>query len=128
MNNKLQAAGLVYGLFFICFASLSFIPCMAPNGFLFNLFFVNPLVNTLHLVTGIFAVWASFQSVFSTKLFFQIAGFIYGAITILGFACQETTILGILANNMADSWMDLIVTIVSLYFGFYFKNPRKKSN
>jgi len=123
----LRAVAIIYGMIFIAFGTLGFVTCLAPENVLFDLFFVNPLVNSIHLLTGVFAIWTGARSAHAAKIFFQLAGFVYALITVLGFACNETNILGVLAKNMADTWVDLMIAILSLYFGFCVKIKQSRN-
>jgi hypothetical protein len=124
MNNLLRIIALIYGMVFLSFGVLGFVPCLTTNNVLFGLFFVSPIINILHLLTGVGAIIAGGKSTFASKIFFQIAGFVYALITILGFACGSNNFLGILAQNMADTWVDLLIAIISLYFGFCIKSKK----
>jgi hypothetical protein len=121
MTYLLRGIALIYGMIFICFGAFGFVSCLAPDHVLFGLFFVSPLTNTVHLLTGLGAICAGAKSNLASKIFFQLAGFVYALITVLGFACGEKNFLGILANNMADTWVNLLIAMISLYFGFCIK-------
>jgi len=123
----LRIIAIIYGMIFLSFGILGFVPSLTPNHLLFNLFAVNCTVNTLHLLTGVLAIWAGLQKASFSKIFFQLAGFVYAMITVLGFACGDTYVLGILATNMPDTWANLLIAILSIYFGFCIKiNAYKK--
>lgn len=122
----LRVLAIVYGMFFLSFGVLGFVPCLTPNSILFGLFFVNFVVNSFHALTGILAIWTGAKSTFAAKTFFQLAGFVYALISILGFTESNSTMLGIFANNKADTWVNLLIAILSLYFGFCIKSSSSR--
>ncbi len=122
----LKTIAFVYGIVFVLIGVLGFIPAVSPSGMLFGMFHVNAMHNIVHLITGVIAFWTAMTSMQACKLFFQIFGVIYLIVAILGFIAGDDNVLGVLANNMPDSWFHLLVAIVSLYAGFKLK--AKKSS
>ena len=114
----LKAAATVFGVAFVLAGLLGFVPAAAPNGMLFGILHVNAAHNIVHLLTGGLALFAASKGMRASQLFFQIFGVIYGLVAILGFVAGDRHILGMIANNWADAWFHLIVSMVSLYLGF----------
>jgi hypothetical protein len=105
---------------------LVFIKNFSPDGMLFGAFHVNALHNVFHILTGLIALWVSFSSADGSKAFFQVFGIIYVLVAVLGFSYGDKPVLGLIANNLADSWFHLIVGLLSLYFGFIIKSSTKE--
>lgn len=120
----LKTLAIIFGIFFILFGILGFIPSVAPMNMLFGVFSANALLNIVYLISGIIALWTGFTSTHASKLYFQIFGIIYALITILGFIAGECYILGIFANNMANNWLHLVIAVIALWVGFM-KTPRR---
>lgn len=117
----LKTLAIIFGLVFVLVGVLGFVPAVAPHGMLLGIFHVNALHNIVHLATGAVALWVALQKPEALRLFFQIFGCIYAAVTVLGFIYGERDILGILANNSADNWLHLVISAISLYLGFLYK-------
>jgi hypothetical protein len=113
-----KTAAIAFGALFLAAGLLGFIPAAAPGGMLFGLLHVNPAHNAVHLLTGAVALWAGLKSVGASRLFFQGFGAIYALVAVLGFFYRDAPILGIIANNMADTWFHVIVAAASLALGF----------
>jgi hypothetical protein len=88
---------------------------------LLGLFDVNPAHNFVHLATGIVAIIAGVSGEKASRIFFQIFGVIYGLVAVLGFYYGDQPLLGIVANNSADSVLHVVIAIVALYLGFGMK-------
>ncbi len=114
----LKKIALAAGIIFFLMGVLGFVPGLAPDDKLFALFHVNRVHNIFHIVTGIIAFWVSFESNHAAKVFFEVFGIVYVLLGVLGFGYGDQEILGVVANNMPDSWFHLIVGILGLYLGF----------
>lgn len=121
----LRTMAIIFGLAFLLVGILGFVPSATPNGMLLGIFHVNMIHNIIHLVTGAIALWVGLQSAHSARQFFRIFGIIYAAVTVLGFIYGDKDILGYIANNSADNWLHLAVSVISLYFGFIYNDSRK---
>jgi len=110
------------GIVLIVIGVLGFIPGITYRHNLLGLFHVNTLHNLVHLASGVIAYLASRSSMRASQLFFQIFGIIYAMIGLMGFGYGNRDILGVLANNMADTWLHLIMGVVFLYSGFLYKS------
>jgi hypothetical protein len=115
--NIVQRAATVFGVAFVLVGILGFIPLFTPDGHLLGIFEVNGVHNVIHLVSGIAALLASKTYRYS-KLYFQVFGVVYGLVTLLGIFAGDNAILGIVAHNVADIFLHLIITAAALYFGF----------
>jgi hypothetical protein len=124
----LKTYAKVFGLFFIVIGILGFIPGITykahiiGKAHLFGVFQVNGVLNCVHLVTGIVGYLVSRVSLRASQLFFQVFGIVYVAVGLIGFGYGSRDIFGIMANNLADTWLHLVAGLVSLYWGFLYKN------
>ena len=115
---------MLFGIVLIIVGILGFIPQATPHGYLLGLFHVNTAHNLVHLISGIVAVLCSLNGAYASRLYFQIFGIVYGLLALLGFYYQNQPIFGIIANNVHDIWLHVVISVVSLYFGFLYKNER----
>ncbi len=121
----LKKYAITFGIVFILAGLLGFIPAFAPNGYLFGFLLVDAVHNYFHLITGAIALYAGFTSERGSQLFFQIFGWIYGIIAILGFFYGASPLLGVMAHNWGDVWFHLIVAIIALYLGYGVRRARR---
>jgi hypothetical protein len=109
---------ITFGLVFLLVGTLGFVPGVTQGEHLLGIFHVNAAHNVVHLLTGFVALAVGFASAQASQLFFRIFGAIYGLVALLGFAGGDRAILGIIANNRADSWLHLAIAAVSFLIGF----------
>lgn len=118
----LKTMAKVFGYVLLLVGILGFIPGITNDGQLLGIFSVNPLHNIIHLITGAIALYAGMASDNkAAKMYFQVFGVIYALVAILGFVVGDGNILGIVANNAADTWLHVVIALVSLYLGFFTK-------
>ncbi len=115
-----------FGIVLFLIGLLAFIPGLTIDSYFLGVFKVNAYTNTLHLATGLMAYLLSHSSLLACKIYFQIFGILYGIIAILGFGYGDEEILGYFANNMPDTWVHLIICLLTLYLGFLYKSSRKQ--
>jgi hypothetical protein len=108
----------IFAIVFILIGILGFVPGITTaDGHLLGVFEVDTMHNIAHLITGLVALFVAFGSGRSQRLFFQIFGWLYLATTLIGFV-QGDTVLGLISANMADHFLHLAITIVSLWLGY----------
>lgn len=112
-----QKAATVFGAVFVVVGILGFIPAFTPDGHLLGIFEVNGVHNMIHLLSGVAALILS-RSHKNARLYFQVFGVVYGLVTLLGIFHGDNDLLGIVAHNVADIFLHLIITAAALYFGF----------
>lgn len=122
---NLQKLAKIIGIIFIIVGIIGFIPFIVMNGNLFGIFAASPMHNICYLVTGILGVLAASQEKYS-KIFFQVFGIIFAILTIIGFFSLGN--LFIMRVNMADNFLHLIIAIIFLYLGFFFKKTGPTQN
>ncbi len=81
-----------------------------------GVFATDTVLNIVYLLTGIFAIGFAWPSEASAKGFDKAVGVIYALIAIFGIFTPGPTVLGIMASNAADIWLQAIASIVLLYF------------
>jgi hypothetical protein len=113
---------LIFGVVFTVVGLLGWVPGVTNNDMLLGIFHVDTIHNLVHLVTGLVGIWLGSSSESGSKSWFQIFGVIYALVTILGFMAGDGKILGFLTNNMADTWLHLVLTVALLAIGFGMKS------
>lgn len=125
MHKKLA---MVFGAVFTLIGILGFIPGITDSdGMLLGIFHVDTIHNLIHLVTGLIGLWLGSSSESGSKSWFQIFGVVYGLIAVLGFVYGDDKILGFVTNNMADTWLHLVLAAVLLAIGFGMSGGEEKT-
>ena len=112
-----QKAASVFCAVVVVVGILGFVPAFTPDGQLLGIFEVNGVHNIIHLVSGVAALALS-RTHKNARLYFQVFGIVYGLVTLLGVFYGDNDLLGIVAHNVADIFLHLIITAAALYFGF----------
>ena len=55
------------------------------------------------------------------QVFFQVFGIVYALVAVLGFVTGDGMVLGMVANNAADTWLHVVIALFALYVGFVMK-------
>jgi hypothetical protein len=113
-----QTAAKIFGVVFLLIGILGFIPAFTPDGHLLGIFHVNALHNVIHIGSGLAALWAGFGTYRASQLYFQVFGIVYAIVAALGLVYMEGAILGLVANNMADTLLHIAIAASALYLGF----------
>lgn len=58
-----------------------------------------------------------FASDKASRTFFQVFGIVYAAVAALGFYYGNQPLLGIVSSNVADTWLHVVIALISLYLG-----------
>ena len=119
----LKKIGLAFGVIFVLVGLAGYVPALTPDGKLLGVFAVNGAHNIVHILTGVIAVAIALASPANMAAFFKIFGVVYGLVAVLGFFAGDQPLLGIIAHNMADMWLHVVVAAASLYLGFGMKEP-----
>ena len=115
----IQKLAWVFGIVFLAVGVLSFIPAVAPGGYLLGIFMVDPLHNIVHILSGLLALGAVLAGNHA-RLYFQVFGVVYAIVAVVGFL-QGDTVLGLVTTNAADHLLHLVIAAVALYAGFWLK-------
>ncbi len=121
----LKTCAIIFGVIMIVIGVLGFIPPATPNGHLLGLFHVNFEHNLIHLATGIVSIICGITSEHASRLYFQIFGIVYALVALLGFYYGDRPILGMIANNIADAILHVLISAFALYLGFGYHHPPK---
>jgi hypothetical protein len=114
-----RAAAILLGLVFLLIGIVGFVPAITPaNGMLLRIFHVNTAHNMVHLASGIVFLLCGMAGAGPSQAFFKTFGIIYGVVALLGFFYGDSALLGIVANNTADTWLYVVLAVVMLFFGF----------
>lgn len=114
LSNIAKAFGAVLLLIGI----LGFIPAFTPDEHLLAIFHVNAFHNMIHVLSGVAALAAGFSGYKASKLYFQVFGVIYAIVAVLGVFYGDNPILGLIAHNMADLVLHIVIAGSALVLGF----------
>ena len=110
-----KTAAMVIGIVFLIVGALGFVPnpIVGPDG----IFVVNAAHNWIHIASGIVLLIGAYSSL-GSSLALKIIGVVYAIVAVLGFVMPGDMLLGMIAMNMADHWLHVVLAIVILYAGF----------
>ncbi len=108
----------VFGAVLLVVGLLGFVPALTPDGNLLGLFHVNAVHNLIHILSGVAALAAGFSGYKNSKLYFQVFGVIYAVVAVLGVFYGDNDILGLVAHNMADLLLHIVIAGTALTLGF----------
>jgi flagellar biosynthesis protein FlhB len=114
----LVKAANVLGWVLLVWGVLGFVPGITTDGQLLGMFSVNLAHNVLNIVIGLAALYAAKQGESQSQMMFKTVGVIYAVVAILGFVTGDAPVLGFIANNMADTWLHVVIAVVVLWLGF----------
>ncbi|HEX3099390.1 MAG TPA: DUF4383 domain-containing protein [Patescibacteria group bacterium] len=102
----------VAGVVFIVLGLLGFI-----NDPILGIFDVNALHNIINLAAGVLALIFASKGESQARTFALVLGVIFALLTILGFMTGNGNMLGLIANNMADTVLHLVLAVIFLFLG-----------
>lgn len=120
---------LIYGIVFLIIGVAGFIPGItAPHthpevtaqsglGLLFGLFPVNLLHNIVHVLFGIWGVFAA-RSLGGARAYFKSVAIIYAVLGVMGLIPGLRTTFGLIPLYSNDIWLHFVLAGVAAYFGF----------
>jgi len=114
-----QTLAWVFGIVFLLFGVLGFVPGITSNGLLLGIFMVDGLHNVIHIVSGLAALAAAW-GMYRSRLYFQVFGIVYALVTVVGFI-QGDNVLGLIMTNTADHVLHLVLAVALLWVGFGMK-------
>ena len=114
----IKTAAVLFGIVFILIGILGFVPGVTDNHMLLGIFHVNPAHNVVHLLSGAAALFAGMTSFGAARIYFRVFGVIYGLVAVMGFFVGDGMLLGLISNNVADTWLHVVIAAVSLFLGF----------
>jgi len=114
-----KSAAILFGVVFLLIGIVGYVPAATPaNGMLLRIFHVNTAHNIVHLASGVVFLLCGIAGAGPSQTFFKIFGIIYGLVAVLGFYYGDNALLGIVANNTADTWLHVVLAVVMLFLGF----------
>lgn len=116
----LKTIAIIFGIIMVAVGILGFVPQANTGDLLLGIFRVNGVHNLIHLATGAVAILCGLSTAHASKVFFQVFGIVYAIVAVLGFFYMDHSILGLVANNMADNLLHIVIAAASLYLGFAF--------
>ncbi|HSX25047.1 MAG TPA: DUF4383 domain-containing protein [Candidatus Andersenbacteria bacterium] len=114
----LKKTATIFGWVLIALGVLGFVPGITSNGHLLGIFDVNMAHNLVHLISGLAALYLASQGEAQAQMFFKVFGVIYLVVAVLGFFGGDMPVLGFISNNSADTWLHVVIALLSLYLGF----------
>jgi hypothetical protein len=122
--KMVKTAAILFGLVFLVVGICGFFPNITTpmpdgdGGMLLNIFHVNLAHNIVHLASGAVFLLCGLAGAGPSRTFFRIFGIVYALVAALGFYYGDQPILGIVANNMPDVWLHVVLAVVMLFLGF----------
>jgi hypothetical protein len=117
--NMAKTMAVLFGVVFLVVGILGFVPAVTKDQMLLGIFHVNTAHNAVHLLSGVVALFCGMSSLGASRIYFRIFGLVYALVAVLGFLNPgDTMLLGLISNNMADTWLHVGIAAVSLLIGF----------
>ena len=117
-----KSAAILFGIVFLAVGILGFVPAVTSdvNGMpmLLGIFHVNTAHNFVHIASGVVFLLCGMTGPGPSRTFFKIFGVVYALVAILGFYPDGTMLLGFLSNNVAVTWLHVVLALAMLYLGF----------
>ena len=117
-----KSFALLFGIVFLVVGILGFVPAATHdvNGMpmLLGIFHVNPAHNIVHLASGAVFLLCGLAGAGPSRAFFKIFGLVYALVAALGFYVGDQPILGLISNNVADTWLHVVLALAMLALGF----------
>jgi hypothetical protein len=85
---------------------------------LFGVFEVTPIANAIHVLAGICAALAATRGIGSMRMWGQILGFMFLALSITAFATDAAFVSNALPLTDNHAWLHLALACVFLYHAF----------
>ncbi|MFZ2887170.1 MAG: DUF4383 domain-containing protein [Minisyncoccia bacterium] len=113
-----QTLAWVFGVVLTLVGILGFVPGVTTDMMLLGIFHVDMLHSIVHILSGLAALAAAW-GMYSSRLYFQVFGVVYGLVAILGFVTGGALLF---ETNMADNLLHVVIAAVALYAGFMMKD------
>jgi len=111
-NADLMAT--IFGLVFLAVGLVGFVqnPVVSETG----VFRVNDAHNSLHIASGVVLLAGAFFKAPVTTI--RVMAVLYSILTIIGFVITDRMLFGLIAMNVADRWLHLVIAVALLLVGF----------
>jgi hypothetical protein len=118
-----KTLAILFGLVFLVVGILGFVPAATHDvdgmPMLLGIFHVNFAHNVVHLASGAVFLLCGMAGAGASRAFFRIFGIVYALVAGLGFVpSNATSIMGLISNNPADTWLHVALAVVMLIIGF----------
>ena len=117
-----KTAAILFGIVFLAVGILGFVPGITTdvNGMpmLLGIFHVNPAHDFVHIASGVVFLLCGMAGPGPSRTFFKIFGVVYALVAVMGFVVGNGMIFGLISNNIADTWLHVVLALVMLYLGF----------
>lgn len=118
-----KTLALLFGVIFLVVGALGFVPAATHDvdgmPMLLGIFHVNFAHNVVHLASGAVFLLCGMAGAGAARAFFKIFGLVYALVAALGFVpSNATSIMGLISNNPADTWLHVGLALVMLIIGF----------
>ena len=122
-----KTAAILFGIVFLAVGILGFVPGITTTGpdgmpMLLNIFMVNAPHSIVHIASGIVFLFAGMAGPGPSRMWFRIFGVVYALVAVLGFMTPNGMLLGLISNNMADTWLHVVLAVAMLFLGFVAKD------
>jgi hypothetical protein len=124
---------LVLGIAFLLVGIMGFIPALLTHpdththhltvtgpgeGYLLGLFHVNLLHNLVHILFGVWGIFA-YASMGAARTYSRVVAISYGLLTILGLIPPPfNTVFGLVPIHGHDVWLHAVIALAAAYFGW----------
>lgn len=116
----LRIFALFFGLSFMIFGVLGFMPEFTYEDKLLGIFTSGTLNNFLHIILGAAGLTCGLRGTGASRAFFIIVGILFGVLALLGFYDATLAIFRFMATSSVNNWLYTAVAIVFLYLGLGF--------
>jgi len=113
-----KSLAILFGIVFLAIGILGFVQGITKDDMLLGIFTVNPAHSVVHIASGVVALLCGISGFSASRTFFRIFGIIYAIVAVLGFYNGDQPLLGLISNNMADTWLNVVLAVVMLFLGF----------
>src|SRR5436853_6540748 len=117
-----KTAAILFGIVFLAVGILGFVPGITTdvNGMpmLLGIFHVNPAHDFVHIASGVVFLLCGMAGPGPSRTFFKIFGVVSALVAVMGFVVGNGMIFGLISNNIADTWLHVVLALVMLYLGF----------
>ena len=122
-----KGAAILFGIVFLAVGILGFVPGVTTTGadgmpMLLGIFMVNAAHSMVHIASGVLFLIAGMAGAGPARLWFRIFGIVYALVAVLGFMTPNGMLLGLISNNMADTWLHVVLAVAMLFLGFVAKD------
>lgn len=107
----------MYSVTFLLIGILGLVPATSTGGLIFGIFSTNVVFCIVYLISGLLAVLAAWAPNDRARLYFKALGIIYAVVAIAGFV-QGDVVFGVMATNVTDNVLNLVLAVVALWAGF----------